>query len=147
MIEFKVRPLRRGDRNTIFQLLKEEGYDVATSDQPTAVAWVVEHPETGTFVAVDPNDHLLGFISVSYRPALRAGGRIATIEAFFVHGEFREKALLQKLLDAALARADELGCRRVDIQLRERDKWLLELLDKSVFKQDAVTVYARVGKR
>jgi GNAT superfamily N-acetyltransferase len=111
----RIRVARRGDRDSIYRLLLEIGVDVPSPDQSAALSWIVSHPETEVTIAVDPLDRGVGLVSISHRPQLRVGGRIATIDEFVVTGSMRKKGIGSELLDRALARARMLGCRRVEL--------------------------------
>ena len=119
--DYRIRPLKRGDRDAAFKLLAADGWVVASSDQELAISWVVQHPEIECFVAHDVAAYgrLYGMITMSHRPQLRLGGRVASIDLFLVVPEQRHKGIGHDLLSQALARAQALGCKRVEILLPE----------------------------
>lgn len=141
--EWKIRPLRRGDRDGAFALLSEAGYEVAPNERANIVAWVCSHPEMEAFLAVDAFDKALGLISLSHRPQLRLGGRGGSLDAFYVAVAARRKGIGTALLQQVLVRTQALGCRRVEITVpRELDieRRLLEkvgfgVLDDLVLKR------------
>src|SRR5439155_663238 len=51
--EWRIRPLKRGDREAAFKLLAGEGWVVPSQDQEAVLSWVVQHPELESFVAHD----------------------------------------------------------------------------------------------
>jgi GNAT superfamily N-acetyltransferase len=116
---YKIRPLKRGDRDAAFKLLADDGWVVQPHDQELAISWVVQHPEMESFVAHDAMffSRLLGMITMSHRPQLRLGGRVACIDLFLVPPEQRGKGIGHDLLAQALRRADALACKRIEIQL------------------------------
>ncbi|GAC1596425.1 MAG: hypothetical protein NVS4B10_05410 [Myxococcales bacterium] len=122
---YRIRPLKRGDRDTIFRLLAGQGWQVSPADQDLAVSWVVQHPEMETFVAHDAAafSRLFGMITMSHRPQLRLGGRVACIDLFLVAEEHRHQGIGTDLLAQAIRRASALGCKRMEISLPdERDE-------------------------
>ena len=115
----KLRPARRGDRDSIYRLLAEGAGEsaavVPVTDQSNTVSWIVSHPETEVLLAVDALDRGVGMISLSHRPSLRIGGRIASIETLLVTGAMRGRGIGSGLLDHMLDRARKLGCKRVEV--------------------------------
>jgi GNAT superfamily N-acetyltransferase len=117
--DYRVRPLKRGDRDAAFKLLASDGWVVPANDQELAISWVVQHPEIECFVAHDAAafSRLYGMIAMSHRPQLRLGGRVACIDLFLVAPEHRHKGIGNDLLAQALRRSEALGCKRVEINL------------------------------
>ena len=60
---------------------------------------------------------MLGFITMSHRPLLRLAGRVAVIDAFAVAPEARGKGIGTDLLDNVMRRAENLGCKRIELSL------------------------------
>lgn len=122
--DYRIRPLKRGDRDAAFKLLAADGWTVPAGDQELAISWVVQHPEMESFVAHDAVafSRLFGMITMSHRPQLRLGGRVACIDLFLVAPEQRHKGIGHDLLTQALRRSEALACKRVEIYLPpERD--------------------------
>ena len=119
--DYRIRPLKRGDRDAAFKLLAADGWPVAAGDQELAISWVVQHPEIECFVAHDAAafSRLFGMITMSHRPQLQLGGRVASIDLFLVAPEQRHKGIGLDLLTQALQRAQALGCKRVELLLPE----------------------------
>lgn len=119
--EWRIRPLKRGDREAAFKLLAGEGWVVPASDQEAVLSWVVQHPELESFVAHDSLSYtrLWAMITMSHRPQLRLGGRVASIDLFLVAPEHRHKGIGHDLLLQALRRAEALSCKRVEMMLPE----------------------------
>jgi GNAT superfamily N-acetyltransferase len=115
----KVRPLRRGDRDSIYRLLQDVGVNVPVIDQSNTISWIVSHPETEVLIAVDPLDRGVGMISVSHRPSLLLGGRVASVDAIIVTAAMRGKGIASDLLERGLARAKMLGCRAVEVTVSD----------------------------
>ncbi len=117
--DYRIRPLKRGDRDAAFRLLAADGWIVPAVDQETAISWVVQHPEMESFVAHDAAiySRLFALITMSHRPQLRLGGRVACIDAFVVAPEQRHRGIGHDLLAQALRRSEALGCKRVEIHL------------------------------
>lgn len=110
---FKIRSARRGDREAIAAMLKDLGY--ADAADSSTLLWVLNHPEVDVFVAADPLDRAVGFVSLSHRPQLRLGGRIASVEELVVTQAWRNRGVGTRLLVAAVDRARALSAKRVEL--------------------------------
>jgi GNAT superfamily N-acetyltransferase len=141
--DYKIRPLKRGDRDAAFRLLAEDGWVVPPHDQETALSWVVQHPEMESFVAHDAAafSRLVGMITMSHRPQLRLGGRVAAIDLFVVPPEHRGRGIGHDLLLQALRRAEALACKQVEIQLLPDQSH--EFFEKTGFVRGASDLYVR----
>ena len=119
--EWRIRPLKRGDREAAFRLLAAEGWVVPAQEQEAVLSWVVQHPELESFVAHDSASYgrILAMITMSHRPQLRLGGRVASIDLFLVAPEHRHKGIGHDLLTQALRRSEALACKRVEMLLPE----------------------------
>lgn len=111
----KIRPARRGDRDSIYSLFEETGVVVASREQSNTLSWIVSHPEIEVLVAVDVGDRGVGMIALSHRPSLKVGGRLATIDSFVVAPGWRGRGIGDELLVRSLNRAQMLGCKRVEL--------------------------------
>src|SRR5260370_42020698 len=105
--DYRIRPLKRGDRDAAFKLLAADGWVVPAGDQELAISWVVQHPEIESFVAHDSAtfSRLVGMITMSHRPQLRLGGRAACIGLVVVSPEQRHKGIGDDLPPQALRRS------------------------------------------
>ena len=117
--DYRIRPLKRGDKDALFRLLADDGWLVPASDQETVLSWVVQHPEMESFVAHHASSYgsVFAVLTLSHRPQLRLGGRLATIDLFAVEEGERGKGVGSDLLAQALRRAQALGCKRVELRL------------------------------
>ena len=111
----KIRPVRRGDRDSIYRLLGEVDVVVPAMDQASTLSWIVSHPEIEVFLAVDPLDRGVGMISLSHRPMLHVGGRSAHVESLVVTRPMRRRGIGTELLERAFGRARMLGCKQVEL--------------------------------
>lgn len=115
----KIRPARRGDRDSIYRIFAEAGVQVAAHEQSSTLSWIVSHPEIEVLVAVDAADRGVGMISLSHRPSLKVGGRLATIESFVVSETMRRRGIGAELLKRSLHRAQMLGCKQVELSVED----------------------------
>jgi GNAT superfamily N-acetyltransferase len=117
--DYRIRPLKRGDKEPLFRLLADDGWVVPGSEQETVLSWVVQHPEMESFVAHHANSYgsVFAVLTLSHRPQLRLGGRLACIDLFAVEKEQRGKGVGSDLLAQAMRRAQALGCRRIELRL------------------------------
>jgi GNAT superfamily N-acetyltransferase len=119
--EWRIRPLKRGDRDAVFKLLAADGWVVPAAEQEAVLSWVVQHPEMESLVAHDALSYgrVFALITMSHRPQLKLGGRVASIDLFVVAPEHRHKGIGNDLLSQAVRRAQALGCKRLEMLLPE----------------------------
>jgi GNAT superfamily N-acetyltransferase len=117
--DYRIRSLRRGDRDLVFRLLASEGWPVAESEQETVLSWVLQHPEMESFVAHEAASfsRVIAVVTMSHRPQLRLGGRVAIIDLFVVSEQHRGTGVGTDLLQTVLRRTEALGCKRVELTL------------------------------
>ena len=147
--DYKIRPLKRGDRDAAFKLLAADGWIVAPTDQELAISWVVQHPEMESFVAHDATafSRLFAMITMSHRPQLRLGGRVSCIDLFLVPPEQRGKGIGHDLLAQALRRSAALGCKRMEIQLPAPRDQRHEFFENTGFVRSDNELYVRPTPR
>jgi GNAT superfamily N-acetyltransferase len=119
--EWRLRPLNRGDREAAFKLVAGDGWVVPSHEQEAVLSWVVQHPELESFVAHDTFAYrrLFAIMTMSHRPQLRLGGRVASIDLFVVDPEQRHRGIGHDLLSQAMRRAEALACKRLEMLLPE----------------------------
>ena len=93
-------------------LLADEGL---AGDTHT-VAWIISHPEMELLVAADTHDKTIGFISLTHRPALKLGGRAATVDELLVAKSWRRRGVGRELLKRVVDRAKVLSVKRLEVQ-------------------------------
>src|SRR2546430_4448256 len=101
--DYRIRPLKRGDKEPLFRLLADDGWVVPASEQETVLSWVVQHPEMESFVAHHAASYgsVFAVLTLSHRPQLRLGGRLACIHLFAVEKAQRGKGVGSELLPPA----------------------------------------------
>jgi GNAT superfamily N-acetyltransferase len=147
--DYRIRPLKRGDRDNAFKLLAADGWPVKANEQELAISWVVQHPEMESFVAHDVSafSRLFGLITMSHRPMLKMGGRVACIDLFLVAPEHRQKGVGTDLLAAALRRTEALACKQIELPLPiERDSRHM-FFEENGFVQQSSTLFVRPGAK
>jgi GNAT superfamily N-acetyltransferase len=145
--DYRIRPLKRGDRDAAFKLLASAGWPVPSNDQELAISWVVQHPEMESFVAHDVASfsRLLGLITMSHRPQLRYGGRVACIDLFLVSPEHQHQGVGTDLLQQALRRTEALACKRIEIELPEAREPLHEFFERHGFARRGEQLFVRLA--
>jgi GNAT superfamily N-acetyltransferase len=140
---YKIRPLKRSDRDAAFKLLADDGWEVQAHEQETAISWIVQHPEMESFVAHDAASfsRLFGFITMSHRPQLRLAGRVACIDAFAIAKEQQHKGIGLDLLENVLRRAEALGCKRMEIALPGTRDGRHDFFERHGFEKSGVELY------
>jgi GNAT superfamily N-acetyltransferase len=143
--DYRIRPLKRGDREVIFQLLADDGWVVPAAEQETVLSWVVQHPEMESYVAHDASSfsRVIGAITMSHRPQLRLGGRVASIDLFVVDEARRGKGVGTDLLMQTLRRCEALACKRVELHLTPPRDGLHQFFEEHGFVRGADELYVR----
>ncbi len=143
--DWKLRSLKRGDRDAAFKLLAADGWLVPANEQELAISWVVQHPEMESFVAHDAAafSRLFGMITMSHRPQLRLGGRVACIDLFLVSPDQRGKGIGHALLAQSLRRAEALGCKRMELYLSQQRGDHHAFFEEAGFVKNDNEVYVR----
>jgi GNAT superfamily N-acetyltransferase len=136
--DYKIRALKRSDRDAVFKLLAADGWVVPAGEQETAISWIVQHPEMDSFVAHDAASfsRVFGFITLTHRPQLRLAGRVGCIDAFAVAEEARHRGIGSDLLDQVLRRAAALGCKRIELSLPTERDGRHDFFEQRGFAQD-----------
>jgi ribosomal protein S18 acetylase RimI-like enzyme len=118
--EVKIREARPGDAKAVLDLLPPLGYEVPDDGMGRfldAFANAVRHPEVTVYVATD-GMKVVGFATVSLRPQVRLGGRLASVDELVVHQDYRGRGVGSRLLDTAVDRARQMRCVRVEVETR-----------------------------
>lgn len=143
--DYRIRPLKRGDKDALFRLLAEDGWTVPLSEQETVLSWVVQHPEIESFVAHHAISYgsVFAALTLSHRPQLRLGGRVACIDLFAVEPSYRGKGVGSDLLAQALRRAEALGCKRFELRLPGVRDYRHEFFEEHGFSLSGDALYVR----
>lgn len=84
--------------------------------------------ERGAVIVAEEGGVFLGFISLSFNPAIRYGGNYAQIEELIVDEAARGKQGGAILVQAAIAEARRRGCREIGLYSREHTRAFYEKL-------------------
>ncbi|HYV65133.1 MAG TPA: GNAT family N-acetyltransferase [Myxococcales bacterium] len=143
--DYRVRPLKRGDKDALFKLLAADGWIVPQSEQETVLSWVVQHPEIESFVAHHAISYgsVFAVLSLSHRPQLRLGGRLGCIDLFAVEAGYRGNGVGSDLLAQALRRGEALGCKRFELRLPGPRDYRHEFFEEHGFSQSGDALYVR----
>jgi GNAT superfamily N-acetyltransferase len=109
-----VRRARPGDASYVFALVEQLGYTPEHRGFDETFAQVVRHPEAAVFVASE-GLKVIGYLAMSHRPQIRLGGRAAHIDELVVDDKRRGDGVGTALVEAAIAYARGLGCKRIDL--------------------------------
>ena len=109
---------------------------------------LMDDPDTDLLVAVGDSGPCAGFLQQRYRYSLWLSAEEATIEDLFVPATERRAGVGRALMDAALARAIERGCKRASLDVIETNDTALRMYEgmgfscvrsRSIFEADTVT--------
>ncbi len=128
-----MRRARPGDALAVRRLLKDLGYTGESRATDETVSHVLKHPEAVVFVAAAGLD-VLGYVAVSVRPQMRLAGLLASVDELVVGTTRRGEGIGTKLLEAAVAHAKNMHCKRIDVlQSRARESYLRGFYQKHHF--------------
>lgn len=112
-----IRLATENDVQAAFKLMAELGYpDLSLSRFAETYHAVLEHPAMLLIVAEDEEGNIIGLASISTRPQLRLTGNLVTIDEFVIAAGARGKGVGRELLSGAIARAENLGARRLELE-------------------------------
>ena len=103
----------------LVQQMTEHSLPAEPSAIRQALEEVVRNPTLGFLLAAYVAEGPVGVAYVSLVWSLEHGGRAAWLEELYVTPEHRDRGVGRSLLRAAMARARELGCRAVDLEVDE----------------------------
>ena len=138
MEQHPVRVAGREDIPCIVQSLKGfgallPGHLAPDEELAQGVARLLEDTDTDFFVAHNREGRCAGFLQQRYRYSLWLSGEEANIEDVFVAQADRGRGLGQALVELALARAVERGCRRAVLDIIETNVISLALYERMGF--------------
>lgn len=117
----EIREATLDDKEQVMDLCRQLMAEAAAEspvNQPSGEAIFRELVETDKgdiFVAVEDGT-MLGLVTLAYPTTIRCGGIYGSIEEFIVTEKARGKGAGGRLLEAAIARATEVGCPEVVVQ-------------------------------
>src|SRR4051812_21997515 len=79
---------------------------------------------------------IFAMITMSHRPQLKLGGRVASIDLFVVSPEHRHKGIGHDLLLQAMRRAQALACKRLETLLPETRDERHDFFESNGFKNN-----------
>jgi ribosomal protein S18 acetylase RimI-like enzyme len=98
---------------------------------------LLEDPDT-EYLLGSPDDDSppAGVVQLRYRHALWWAAEDCTLEDLFIRAEARGSGLGRTLVEATIARARERGCRRIELDVWERNEAALALYRSLGFKDE-----------
>ena len=132
-----IRPFRRSDEPYIVQLWQSCGL-LASQNDP--------HKDIQTKLAVQPELFLAGELSGSIIASVMAGyeGHRGWINYLAVSPAFRKKGYGRRMTEYAEARLRELGCPKINLQIRTSNTGVIAFYKRIGFFEDDVI---SMGKR
>lgn len=83
--------------------------------QSRALSMILEDERIGEIYIVKEGKNIVGMVSVLYSVSTALGGRVATLEDMVVNKSYRGKGVGSGLLDYAISRTKERGCKRITL--------------------------------
>ncbi len=135
-MKFEIRPFQPSDGTAVVQLWK---------DCNLVVPWNDPHRDILRKLRVQPELFLVGFVSDELVAAIMAGyeGHRGWLNYLAVTQHFRRQGLGRKMVAEAEARLREMGCPKINIQIRTGNTEVIEFYRRVGFKPDDVVSMGR----
>lgn len=135
-MKFEIRPFLPSDGTAVVQLWK---------DCNLVVPWNDPHRDILRKLRVQPELFLVGFFSDELVAAIMAGyeGHRGWLNYLAVAQHFRRQGLGRKMVAEAEARLREMGCPKINIQIRTGNTEVIEFYRRVGFKPDDVVSMGR----
>lgn len=113
-----IREATLEDQASVFDLLRQLMSGAAEEspiNQPSGAETFCSVVEDGygTILLAEEGGEMLGLVTLAYPVAIRCGGIYGSIEEFIVTERARGRGVGGKLLEAAIHKAEEKGCREL----------------------------------
>jgi len=135
-----VRRAETGDESTVAGLMAEFRDWFGKSDPPddevrASVARIMASGDAEFFIAEDPEP--VGVCQLRYRWSVWTSAPDCWLEDLFVREAARRTGAGRALVEAAMAAATERGCRRIELDVNERNVPALALYESCGFSVEA----------
>lgn len=133
----EIRPFQPSDEAAVVDLWKECNL---------IVPWNDPHRDIRRKLRVQPDLFLVGFVSGELVAAVMAGyeGHRGWLNYLAVAPRFRRRGLGREMVAEAELRLREMGCPKINVQIRTRNAEVIEFYRRTGFKPDDVI---SMGKR
>ena len=111
---------------------QEEDFTPDAERQAHGLGMIIEQPAVGRIYCARDGDRVVGMASILFTVSTAEGARAALLEDMVVHPGRRGEGIGERLLDEAIVRAREAGCKRITL-----------LTDST--NQSAMRFYGRAG--
>ena len=111
---------------------QEEDFTPDAERQARGLGMIIGQPEVGRIYCARDEDRVVGMVSVLFTVSTAEGASAAVLEDMVVHPIRRGEGIGERLLDEAILRAREAGCKRITL-----------LTDST--NQSALRFYGRAG--
>ncbi len=106
------------------------------ADFRESIATLLKDAETEFFLACDAWGAGLGYVQCRYRYSAWTSALAAELEDVFVVREVRRRGVGLRLLEFAMARATERGCRSIGLNTNEHNEGALALYQRLGFRSE-----------
>jgi GNAT superfamily N-acetyltransferase len=94
---------------------QEAEFNPDPARQAAGLRQVIEYPDHGCILVLREGSSVVGMVNLLYTVSTALGGRVAILEDMVVRPGYRGNGLGSKLLRAAVALAESVGCRRITL--------------------------------
>ena len=112
--------------------------------QERALRQILAHSDSGTLlVARQASGAVIGMVSLLYLISTACGGRVALLEDLVVDPALRGGGIGQRLVDAAIAHAEAVGCHRITLLTDNDNHAAQRFYARAGFRPSAMRVLRR----
>jgi len=111
---------------------QEADFTPDAARQAEGLRMIIGQPAVGRIYCAREGESVVGMVSILFTVSTADGGRAALLEDMVVHPERRGTGIGERLLEEAIRRAREAGCKRITLLTDETN-------------QSAMRFYARAG--
>jgi len=94
---------------------QEADFTPNAEQQTGGLEMIVGHPDVGRLYCAREGNSVVGMVSILFTVSTAQGGRAALLEDMVVHPARRGEGIGRRLLDEAIGRAREAGCKRITL--------------------------------
>ncbi len=128
-MKHKIRKAEQTDLELIYELIKklliELGEEASSLSYITTdtIRQLMQSSRTSVLLAVNENNNVLGYVTLTETQAIYAGGSYGVIDEMYIEPEFRNKEIGKSLINAIKDIGNQKGWKRIDVTAPTEKRW------------------------